>query len=262
MTALTTVLLYNAGGSGTSDVDGGWSLWTTWSACSASCAGGTQWRQRTCSAPVPSGTGHDCPGPGHESRPCSDHPCVGQWSCWSDLGPCSLTCGPGGTRRRRRRCQRLPGVAISCHGNDTEMLPCDGPIVPCPGPGMTNTVKLVDNRSLYRKSWSCRIRVASNSGIRPWTHPLLVTCSTLALAHFCCVICIWMRCVIDLRPQSTRRTSWQTSWQLVASLVVFYIPLVQQVANLHVVIDSGCQLVGNPKSYELVANYLVSAIIV
>jgi len=40
----------------------------------------------------------------------------------------------------------------------------------------------------------------------------------------------------------------KTSWQLVASLVVFYIPLVQQVANLHVVIDlSGCQLVGNPK---------------
>jgi len=33
-----------------------------------------------------------------------------------------------------------------------------------------------------------------------------------------------------------------TSWQLVASLVVFYIPLVQQLANLHVVIDlSGWQ---------------------
>jgi len=28
----------------------------------------------------------------------------------------------------------------------------------------------------------------------------------------------------------------KTIWQLVASLVVFYIPLVQQVANLHVVI--------------------------
>jgi len=39
-----------------------------------------------------------------------------------------------------------------------------------------------------------------------------------------------------------------TSWQLVASLVVFYIPVLQQVANLHVVIDlSGSQLVGNPK---------------
>jgi len=46
-----------------------------------------------------------------------------------------------------------------------------------------------------------------------------------------------------------------TSWKLVASLVVFYIPLVQQIANLHVVIDlSGYQLVGNPKSCELVAN--------
>ena len=33
---------------------------------------------------------------------------------------------------------------------------------------------------------------------------------------------------LPLRPQPTRRTSWK----LVASLVVFYIPLVQQVANL------------------------------
>jgi len=51
----------------------------------------------------------------------------------------------------------------------------------------------------------------------------------------------------------------ETSWQLVASLVIFYIPLVQQVANLNVVIDlSGCQLVGNPKklrtSWQLVGN--------
>ena len=43
------------------------------------------------------------------------------------------------------------------------------------------------------------------------------------------------------------------SWQVVASLVFFYIPLVQQVANLNVVIDlSGCQLIGNPKCCELV----------
>ena len=129
------VAMFTAGGSSVSDVDGGWSSWTTWTVCSASCAGGTQWRQRTCSTPVPSGTGRDCAGPGHDSRPCNEQPCVGQWSCWSDLGPCSITCGPGGSRRRRRRCQRLPGVAISCHGNDTETLPCDGPLVPCPSPG-------------------------------------------------------------------------------------------------------------------------------
>jgi len=50
-----------------------------------------------------------------------------------------------------------------------------------------------------------------------------------------------------------------SGWQLIASLVVFYIPLVQQVANLHVMIDlSGCQQVGNPKklqtSWQLVGN--------
>jgi len=47
----------------------------------------------------------------------------------------------------------------------------------------------------------------------------------------------------------------ETSWKLVASLVVFYIPLVQQVANLHVVIDlSGCELVGNSWQPPKVAN--------
>jgi len=47
----------------------------------------------------------------------------------------------------------------------------------------------------------------------------------------------------------------ENSWQLVASLVGFYIPLAQQVANLHVVIDiSGCQLLATRKSCELVGN--------
>jgi len=45
----------------------------------------------------------------------------------------------------------------------------------------------------------------------------------------------------------------ETSWQLVATLVVFHIPLVQQIANLHVVIDlSGC--LATPKNCELVGN--------
>jgi len=50
-------------------------------------------------------------------------------------------------------------------------------------------------------------------------------------------------------------SGWKLVGNFVASLIVFYIPLVQQVANLHVVIDlSG----GNPKklrtSCELVGN--------
>jgi len=45
-----------------------------------------------------------------------------------------------------------------------------------------------------------------------------------------------------------------TSWQLVASLVVFYIALVQQVANLHVVTDLSGSSWQPKKSCELVAN--------
>jgi len=44
----------------------------------------------------------------------------------------------------------------------------------------------------------------------------------------------------------------ETNCQLVASLVVFYITLVQQVANLHVVID--LSVLATQKSCELVSN--------
>jgi len=137
-------------------VDGGWTSWSSWSACSSSCSGGTQWRQRTCSSPPPSGSGRDCAGRGHDARPCNASggggghglaECFGpgHWSCWSELGPCSVSCGPGGSRRRVRRCQppqqRAPAGAVpassGCHGNDTETLPCDGPLVPCPSPGIS-----------------------------------------------------------------------------------------------------------------------------
>jgi len=88
------------------------------------------------------------------------------------------------------------------------------------------------------------------------------------------IIKYWISKFEHLRPQHTRRTSWKLvanpgcqlvcicNWQFVANLVIFDMPLVQQVANQHVVTDlSGCpkmlrtswQLVGNP-GWQLVSN--------
>ena len=52
-------------------VDGHWSDFGPWSACSLSCGfGGTQTRQRTCSNPAPQNDGLICPGDDLEVRNC------------------------------------------------------------------------------------------------------------------------------------------------------------------------------------------------
>ncbi|XP_031566626.1 uncharacterized protein LOC116301675 [Actinia tenebrosa] len=60
---------------GAGDVDGGWSAWLPWSPCSVTCGGGSQIRKRTCTNPLPQGSGRVCLGKDEESRACSEHPC-------------------------------------------------------------------------------------------------------------------------------------------------------------------------------------------
>ncbi len=54
-------------------VDGGWSSWSGWSACSVSCGGGTQ--TRTCTNPVPLCGGADCAGASTETQSCNTQSC-------------------------------------------------------------------------------------------------------------------------------------------------------------------------------------------
>ena len=60
-------------------VNGGYSKWSEYGECSASCGGGSQSRSRSCDNPAPAHGGKDCKdlGAATESRPCNTHPCPG-----------------------------------------------------------------------------------------------------------------------------------------------------------------------------------------
>jgi len=57
-------------------VNGGWSAWSSWSACSVPCGGGSQTRTKTCDNPAPSCGGADCSGPSEETQACNTQPCI------------------------------------------------------------------------------------------------------------------------------------------------------------------------------------------
>ena len=58
-------------------VDGGWSDYGDWSACSKECGGGEQTRERECNNPAPEFGGADCQGNSSESQACNEQPCPG-----------------------------------------------------------------------------------------------------------------------------------------------------------------------------------------
>ena len=54
-------------------VDGEWSLWTKWSMCNVTCAGGLQHRYRICTLTAHGGS--DCNGTAEEYTECNTDPC-------------------------------------------------------------------------------------------------------------------------------------------------------------------------------------------
>ncbi|CAK1593965.1 unnamed protein product [Parnassius mnemosyne] len=121
---------------------GGWSAWSGWSECSATCGIAVKSRRRTCSAPEPRFGGRVCVGVDSQDLycanlpPCPDPnlaPVDGGWTSWSAWSACTgAGCGAGaGTRERKRACTepapRHGGA--DCAGARSERQPCD--LRPC-----------------------------------------------------------------------------------------------------------------------------------
>lgn len=87
-------------------VDGGFSEWSNYSECSATCGNGTRMKIRTCTRPQPNFLGSLCVGVSSEIITCfvTKCPVDGGFAEWSEFGDCSVSCG-GGFRRRTRRCE-------------------------------------------------------------------------------------------------------------------------------------------------------------
>ncbi|XP_052278485.1 coadhesin-like isoform X2 [Dreissena polymorpha] len=109
------------------DVQGGWSEWTRFGACSHTCGRGEMLRLRGCTSPAPRGKGSHCVGLRVEARRCEERKCPihGGWSDWSAWSSCPVTCGEG-RRFRSRECNRpVPDFrGRPCEGSSEETEPC------------------------------------------------------------------------------------------------------------------------------------------
>ncbi|XP_052278788.1 SCO-spondin-like isoform X3 [Dreissena polymorpha] len=121
-------------------VAGGWSTWSDWSSCSATCqAPGLQYRNRSCDSPTPDNGGQNCTGGVGDMRNChGTGPCPvdGGYSNWLQWFDCSATC-EGGVRYRSRYCNeprpQNGGSDCSVLGKSSETQSCN--IQPCPVDG-------------------------------------------------------------------------------------------------------------------------------
>ncbi|CAH3038827.1 unnamed protein product [Porites evermanni] len=120
--------------------DGGYSEWSSWSQCSATCGGGRYTRSRSCTNPPPSAGGKDCSelGPEKETGECNNQGCPvnGGYSAWGPYRNCSKSCG-GGVQTRNRTCTNPPpaygGSDCSKLGPDISIRECNNQDCPVNG---------------------------------------------------------------------------------------------------------------------------------
>lgn len=56
-------------------IPGGWSDWSSWTACSAKCNGGMRSRERVCNNPEPQNGGANCEGEAEDAEGCNEEAC-------------------------------------------------------------------------------------------------------------------------------------------------------------------------------------------
>ena len=109
-------------------VDGGWSDYGAWSACSVECGGGKQTRKRKCNNPAPENGGAECQGVSVETRSCNKQACPvdGGWSDYGAWSACSVECG-GGQQTRERKCNNPApeNGGAECQGESVETRSCN-----------------------------------------------------------------------------------------------------------------------------------------
>ncbi|CAH2311914.1 hemicentin-1 isoform X2 [Pelobates cultripes] len=118
-------------------VNGEFSVWLPWQACSVSCGLGVQKRMRLCNNPAPANGGLNCHGAETETRSCQNKPCPvdGNWSVWTTWEECSKSCGVG-KKTRLRVCNDPPaqGGGKTCEGKAVDVATCN--VTPCPVDGL------------------------------------------------------------------------------------------------------------------------------
>nr|XP_022321026.1 coadhesin-like isoform X3 [Crassostrea virginica] len=148
-------------------VDGGWSRWTSYTPCSATCGVGYQTSTRTCDNPSPQFGGRTCSGENNDTRKCPNLPLCpvdGGWSSWKPNSTCSASCGTA-LRSLTRECNHpTPQYGgKQCEGNSTDTEPCSG-TPPCPIDGGWSSWK-------PNSSCSASCGTALRTRIRECNHP-------------------------------------------------------------------------------------------
>ncbi|XP_028399006.1 uncharacterized protein LOC114522508 isoform X2 [Dendronephthya gigantea] len=93
-------------------VNGGYTSWSLDVPCNVSCGEGMEIWRRTCDNPEPKYEGNNCSelGKSIDLKKCTKKPCPvdGNYSNWTRLSPCSVTCGQG-VEIWARNCDNPPG---------------------------------------------------------------------------------------------------------------------------------------------------------
>ena len=123
-------------------MNGSFTSWSDFSACSASCGDGTKFRTRTCTQPESAHGGLDCDGDTTETESCKVKECPidGGFSDWGPYGKCSASCG-GGLKHRERTCTNPKpqhGGANCASEKEVEAQVCNSQ--PCPGTCLNSTI--------------------------------------------------------------------------------------------------------------------------